>query len=84
MEKGNGKLENFFGQGCVVILAADGYGTSCSLLLKLMVRETCLGIHKALGMHSMVFLWSHWIQMGEKILEEKKKEMLRCHGNYSM
>lgn len=53
MEKGNGKLGNFFGQGCVRTLLIDKEH-ECPQILKLMMRETWLGIREALAMHPRI------------------------------
>lgn len=51
----------------------------CFLILRLMVRGACMGIHKALGMYP-VTLEGHSILEWVKGLGKKKSQEMRCSG----
>lgn len=54
MQRANGKLDNFFEQGWVETWLLMDKESGCFLILRLRVRGTSKGIHKALGMCTVI------------------------------
>ena len=54
MERASGKLDNFFEPGWLETWLLMDKKRSCFLILRLRVRGTSMGTHKALGMHTVI------------------------------
>lgn len=79
MGRANGKLDNFFEPGWLETWFLMDKEHGCFLTLRLKVRETSMGTHKALGMYAVI-LQGHSKPKWVRRLWKLKDQDMRCSG----